>query len=180
MKFVCSKHELYEAISTVQKAVMPKATLPILEGIYIEADENVRLVGNCFDLGIEFSVKADVMSAGSIVLNSRIFGDIVRKLPESEVFFEVKKNYNTVIECGNSYFEIKGMSAEGFPMLPEIEEEKKVSIAQMSLKEMIKKTIYAISTDENRKILTGSLIEVQDGEFTIVSLEGSDLRWQKP
>lgn len=172
MKFVCSKNDLNEAISTVQKAVMSKATLPILEGIYIEAGENVRLIGNSFDLGIEYSINADVMSKGSIVLNSRIFGDIVRKLPDSEVFFEVKDNFNTVIECGNSYFEIKGMASGGFPMLPEIEEEKKVSIPQVSLKEMIKKTIYAISTDENRKILTGSLIEVKDGEFTMVSLDG--------
>lgn len=172
MKFVCSKNDLNEAISTVQKAVMSKATLPILEGIYIETGENVRLIGNSFDLGIEYSINADVMSKGSIVLNSRIFGDIVRKLPDSEVFFEVKDNFNTVIECGNSYFEIKGMASGGFPMLPEIEEEKKVSIPQVSLKEMIKKTIYAISTDENRKILTGSLIEVKDGEFTMVSLDG--------
>jgi len=172
MKFACSKNDLYTAISTVQKAVMAKATLPILEGIYIEAGEKVKLIGNCFDLGIEYSINADVMRKGSIVLNSRIIGDIVRKLPDSEVFFEVNDNFNTIIECGNSYFEIKGMAPGGFPMLPEISEDKKVSIPQTSLKEMIRKTIYAISTDENRKILTGSLIEVKDGEFTMVSLDG--------
>jgi len=172
MKFVCSKNDLNEAISTVQKAVMAKATLPILEGIYIEAKEKVRLIGNSFDLGIEYSINGDIMEEGSIVLNSRIFGDIIRKLPDSEVFFEVKDNFNTIIECGNSYFEIKGMASGGFPMLPEIEEEKKVNIPQVLLKDMIKKTLYAISTDENRKILTGSLIEVKDGEFTMVSLDG--------
>lgn len=179
MKFVCSKSELNEAISTVQKAVMAKATLPVLEGIYIEADEKVKLIGNSFDLGIEFFINADIMDKGSIVLNSKILGDIIRKLPDSEIFFEVKDNYNTIIECGNSYFEIKGMSSESFPMLPEVEETKKVSIPQVLLKEMIKKTIYAISSDENRKILTGSLIEVKNGEFTIVSLDGFRLATAK-
>jgi DNA polymerase-3 subunit beta len=172
MKFTCSKHDLIEAINTVQKAVMAKATLPILEGIYIEAKKNVKLVGNCFDLGIECSINGDVMEPGSIVLNSRMFGDIVRRLPDSEVFIQVKDNYVVIIECNNAYFEIKGLSADGYPMLPEIEEDQKISISQSTLRELIRKTIYAISTDENRKILTGSLLEASNGDFNIVSLDG--------
>ncbi|MDD3743646.1 MAG: hypothetical protein PHX54_08500 [Lentimicrobiaceae bacterium] len=108
MKFVCSKQDLVDAVTTVQKAVMAKATLPILEGIYIEAGENVKLVGNCFDLGIEYILQADSIEKGSIVVNSRIFGDIVRRLPDSEVFIHVKDNFVVTIECVNSYFEIKG------------------------------------------------------------------------
>lgn len=172
MKFTCSKHDLIEATNTVQKAVMAKATLPILEGIYIEAMNGVKLVGNCFDMGIECSIAAEVTEPGSIVLNSRMFGDIVRRLPDSEVFIQVKENFVVVIECNNSYFEIKGLSSEGFPMLPEIEEEKKINISQASLRDMIHKTIYAISADENRKILTGSLLEASNGDFYIVSLDG--------
>lgn len=172
MKFVCSKHDLNEAITTVQKAIMAKATLPILEGIFIDAAENVKLVGNCFDMGIECTITADVKEKGSIVLNSRMFGEIIRRLPDNDVFFEVKENYIVIIESGNSYFEIKGLSADGFPMLPEIQEENKICISQSSLKDMIRKTIYAISTDENRKILTGSLIEASQGDLTMVSLDG--------
>lgn len=179
MKFVCSKQDLLEAVTTVQKAVMTKSTLPILEGIYIEADDNLKLVGNSFDLGIESSIAADVMDKGAIVLNSKIFGDIIRKLPGGEVFIDAKDNYIVVIECGNSYFEIKGMAPGGFPMLPEIKEEKKVSITQTLLKDLIHKTIYAISADENRKILTGSLLEVENGEFNIVSLDGFRLAISK-
>lgn len=179
MKFTCSKHDLIEATSTVQKAVMAKATLPILEGIYIEAKDTVKLVGNCFDLGIECSIQADVMETGSIVLNSRMFGDIVRRLPDSEVFIQVKDNFIVIIECNNAYFEIKGLSADGYPMLPEIEEDKKISISQSTLRELIRKTIYAISTDENRKILTGCLLEAINGDFNIVSLDGFRLAVSK-
>jgi len=172
MKFVCSKQDLVEAVTIVQKAVMAKATLPVLEGIYIEAGEKVKLVGNCFDLGIEYTLQADDIEKGSIVVNSRIFGDIVRRLPDSEVFIQVKDNFVVDIECLNSYFEIKGLSAEGYPMLPEVDEESKISISQNTLRDMIRKTIYAISDDENRRILTGSLMEAADGDFNIVSLDG--------
>lgn len=172
MKFICSRQDLVEATNTVQKAVMAKSTLPILEGIYLEAGETVKLVGNSFDIGIECTIEADVMEKGSIVLNSRMFGDIVRRLPDSEVLIQVKESYIVVIECNNSYFEIKGLSSEGFPMLPEVEEENKISISQSTLRDMIRKTIYAISADENRKILTGSLLEVNDGDFNMVSLDG--------
>ncbi|MBP7176364.1 MAG: DNA polymerase III subunit beta [Thermoclostridium sp.] len=173
MKFSCSKHDLIEAINIVQKAVMAKATLPILEGIYIEADEeNVKIVGNCFDLGIECSISANITDTGAIVLNSRMFGDIVRKLPDSEVFFQVKDNFIVIIECNNAYFEIKCLSAEGYPMLPEVEQDKKISLSQTTFRELIRKTIYAISSDENRKILTGCLLEAVNGDFNVVSLDG--------
>ncbi|AGC67038.1 DNA polymerase III subunit beta [Thermoclostridium stercorarium subsp. stercorarium DSM 8532] len=172
MNFSCNKQDLLEAITTVQKAVMSKATLPILEGIYIEAGDSLKLVGNCFDMGIEYYVNADIKEKGSIVLNSKMFSDIIRGLPDSEVFIHEKENYVVVIECSNSYFEIKGLSPEGYPMLPEIEEKDKITVQQSALKDMIRKTIYAISNDEKNKILTGSLMEASDGEITMVSLDG--------
>lgn len=179
MNFSCNKQDLLEAINTVQKAVMSKATVPILEGIYVEADNCLKLVGNCFDMGIEFYVNAEIKEKGSIVINSKMFGDIVRGLPDSEVFIHQKDNYVIVIECNNSYYEIKGLSAEGYPMLPEIEEKNKITIQQSALRDMIRKTIYAISDDEKTKILTGSLIEVNDGEITMVSLDGFRLALAK-
>jgi len=179
MNFSCNKQDLLEAINTVQKAVMSKATVPILEGIYVEADNCLKLVGNCFDMGIEFYVNAEIKEKGSIVINSKMFGDIVRGLPDSEVFIHQKDNYVIVIECNNSYYEIKGLSAEGYPMLPEIEEKNKITIQQSALRDMIRKTIYAISDDEKTKILTGSLIEVNDGEIIMVSLDGFRLALAK-
>ncbi len=172
MKIICSQDNLLEGINIVQKAVSSKTTLPILEGILIEADDRIKLTGNDLEIGIECYVDADVREKGSVVLYSKMFGDIVRRLPDSEVLIEVKDNNLVVIECENSLFEIKGMSSDGFPALPSIEREKGIKISKKILKDMIKQTIFAVSIDENRPILTGSLFEYSAGSLTIVSIDG--------
>ncbi len=172
MKIICSKENLLDGINIVQKAVSTKTTLPILEGILLEADEKIKMTGNDLEIGIECYVDADVKKKGSIVLNSRMFGDIVRRLPDSEVLIEVRENNSVVIECENSFFEIKGISSDGFPALPSIEKEEGIKISKKILKDMIKQTIFAVSIDENRPILTGSLFEYRSGKLTIVSIDG--------
>jgi DNA polymerase-3 subunit beta len=172
MKVICSKENLLEGINIVQKAVSAKTTLPILEGILIEADDKVKLTANDLEIGIECSVEADVREKGAVVLNARLFGDIIRKFPDAEVMIEVKDNNNVVIECENSLFEIRGLEAEGFPALPTLERKDGIKISQRILKDMIRQTIFAVSADENRPMLTGSLFEYRDGKFTIVSIDG--------
>lgn len=172
MKLICSKENLLEGINIVQKAVSTKTTLPILEGILIEADDKIKMTGNDLEIGIECYVEADVKTSGSVVLNSRMFGDIVRRLPDSEVLLEVKENNAVTIECENSLFEIKGIAPEGFPSLPSIQKENGIKMSQKVIKDMIKQTIFAVSTDENRPILTGSLFEYKAGKLTIVSIDG--------
>ena len=172
MKIVCSKEKLLEGINIVQKAVSAKTTLLILEGILIEAGENVKLTSNDLEIGIECIIEADVREAGAIVLNARMFGEIIRKFPDAEVLIEVKENNNVLIECENSTFEIRGLDAEGFPALPTLEKKDGIKISQRMLKDMIRQTIFAVSTDENRPMLTGSLFEYKDGRFTIVSIDG--------
>lgn len=172
MKVIILKQNLLEAINVVQKAIMAKATLPILEGIYIEAEEKLKLIGNNHDLAIEYSIEADIMEKGSIVINARIFGDIIRKLPDAPVSIEVIENNKVKIECLNSYFEIKGIDSDSYPLPPAIETDILFTISQASLKELIRQTIFAVGSDENRKIMTGSLIEVSNGEIKIASLDG--------
>lgn len=172
MKIICSKENLLEGINIVQKAVSTKTTLPILEGILVEADEKIKLTGNDLEIGIECYVEADVKRKGSVVLGSRMFGDIIRRLPDSEIMIEVKENNAVAIECENSLFEIRGISAEGFPALPSITKENGIRMSQKIIKDMIKQTIFAVSIDENRPILTGSLFEYKDGRLTIVSIDG--------
>ena len=172
MKIICSKEKLLEGINIVQKAVSAKTTLPILEGILIEAGENVKLTSNDLEIGIECIIEADVREEGAIVLNARMFGEIIRKFPDAEVLIEVRENNNVVIECENSMFEIRGLDAEGFPALPTLEKKDGIKISQRMLKDMIRQTIFAVSTDENRPMLTGSLFEYKDGKFTIVSIDG--------
>lgn len=172
MKIICSKENLIEGINIVQKAVSTKTTLPILEGILLEAGSDFKMTGNDLEIGIECFVQADIQRPGSVVLNSKMFGDIIRRLPESEVLLEVKENQTVVIECENSYFEIKGLAAAGFPALPSIEKENGFKISQKLIRDMIKQTIFAVSMDENRPILTGSLIECKDNKLTFVSIDG--------
>ena len=172
MKVICSKENLLEGINIVQKAVSAKTTLPILEGILIEAGENIKLTSNDLEIGIECCVDADVREKGSIVLNARMFGEIIRRFPDAEVMIEVKENNNVVIECENSMCEIRGLDAEGFPALPTVEKNDGIKISQKKLKDMIRQTIFAVSMDENRPMLTGSLFEYKDGRFTIVSIDG--------
>lgn len=172
MKIICSQQNLLEGINIVQKAVSTKTTLPILEGILIEADNKLKMTGNDLEIGIECYIDADVKRKGSIVLNSRMFGDIIRRLPDTEVLMEVKENNAVIIECENSLFEIKGISPEGFPALPSIQKDNGIKMSQKIIKDMIKQTIFAVSVDENRPILTGSLFEYKSGRLSIVSIDG--------
>lgn len=172
MKIICSKENLLNGINIVQKAVSTKTTLPILEGILLNADEKFKLTGNDLEIGIECFVEADIRSSGAIVINSKIFGDIVRRLPDSEVLIEVKENNLVIVECENSHFEIKGINPSGYPTLPKIEKENVLFLTQGDMKDMIRQTVFAVGTDENRPVLTGSLIEVKDRELVVVAVDG--------
>jgi DNA polymerase III subunit beta len=179
MKVICSRENLIDGINTVQKAVSTKTTLPILEGILVEAEEKFKLTGNDLEIGIESIIDADIRTKGSIVLNSRMFGDIIRRLPDSEVLIEVKQDNLVIIECENSHFELKGISAAGFPAIPNIKKENALKINQKVIRDMIKQTIIAVSYDENRPILTGSLIEYKNNFLSIVSIDGYRLALRK-
>lgn len=179
MKVICAKENLSEGISIVQKAVSSKTTLQILEGILIEAGESLKLTGNDLEIGIECYIEADVREKGAVVINAKMFGDIVRRFPDADVSIEVSDNNMITLECESSRFEIKGMSASGFPALNHIPKENAFIISQKMLRDMIRQTIFAVSVDENRPILTGSLIECRNNELSIVSIDGFRLALRK-
>lgn len=173
MKFICDKTNLLEAINTVQKAVSSKSTLPILEGILIECtDGKIVLTGNDLEIGIRYEVEASVSEEGSIVLNSRMFGDIIRKLPDAPVLIESDENNITKIKCVNVDFNISGLLASEFPKITEIEKKECVKIENIKLKKMIKQTIFAVSIRENKPVLTGALFEIENSRFTMVASDG--------
>ena len=172
MKIVALKQDLMNAITVVQRAVMAKSTLPVLEGIYIEAGDKVKMIGNCFDLGIEYTLDADIREKGAIVIEAKILDEIIRKLPEAPVAIEVQEGGKVRIECLNSYFEIRGMDGDSYPMPPEYRDDSKFTLPQMIIKELIRQTIFAVGMDENRKIMTGALLEAKDGEMKIAALDG--------
>ena len=173
MNFICSKQKLQEGISIVTKAITGKTTMPILEGIYIEANnEGVTLIGSDMDVSIETKVEATVITPGKIVLDARLFGEIIRKLPNSDVKIEIADNDLIQVTCEKSVFNLVYMNPSDYPMLPTINEDLKVEVPQNLLKNMIKGTSFAIAQDEARPILQGILFEVKDKQLNLVALDG--------
>lgn len=175
MKLICHKNLLSEIINTVQKAVSSKSVMPILECIKIDADTNGDMVvtGNNLDIAIEYKSVCHVLEGGDIALNSKMFGEIIRRLPEGDVLLNVNDENNvTTIKCGNSEFNIQGLSAEEYPAVPEIEENYRFSMTHEKLKKMIRKTIFAVSQNESRRpILTGALFDINTGTLNIVATD---------
>lgn len=173
MKFSCEKHKLQEGISISNKAITGKTTMPILEGIYIKAfKNNLTLIGSDMDLSIETSVEADVIEEGTIVVDSKIFSEIIRKLPNSDVYIETLDNDIIQITCEKSIFNLVYMKAEDYPSLPEIKENISVEVPQDILKSMIRGTSFAVAQDETRPILQGILFEIKDKKLNLVALDG--------
>lgn len=172
MKFSCFQSDLSSAINIVQKAVSSKTNLDILKGILIEVNQSsIKLTGNDLNLAIEVIVEAQVESTGTIVLDSRLLGEIVRKLPDATIDFNLKDNF-VEIDCLYSNFKLMALNADDYPKLPLIENSKVINFSQDVFKNMIKQTIFAVSNDETRPILTGSLFELKNDQATMVSIDG--------
>ena len=171
MKFSCEKALLQAAISTTSRAVSPKSSIPALEGILLEAGSDLRLTGYNLETGIRTIVPADIREEGTLVLGARLFGEIVRKLPDDIVTFQ-SENYMVNIKCGMSEFNILGTDPEEFPELPTVEYQNSLILPQSKLKAMISQTLFAVSDNESRPIHTGSLFEVDGNGLTIVSVDG--------
>ncbi|AWI07493.1 DNA polymerase III subunit beta [Clostridium drakei] len=173
MKFTCQKSILQEGISTVQKAITGKSTLPILNGIHIKTNQNeLILTGSDIDLSIETKIKSDIIEEGSIVIDAKIFGEIIRKLDNDTIHIDTIDNNSIEIVCNKSRFTLIHMNSEDFPELPNINENMIFSIPQNILKNMIRGTIFATAQDETRPILTGILFEIKDKNLNLVALDG--------
>ena len=179
MKIVCNKPQLVEVINTVQRAIAPKTALPILECIKIDAagDGNVVFTGNNIDLCIEYNTKCTVTEGGTIALASKMFGEIVRRLPEGDVTISVNpSNYVTKIKSGSSEFNIQGISPEEFPSAPVLDEKFRFSMSENSLKKVIRKTIAFVAQNEGKKpVLTGALFEIKNNVLNVVASDGHRL-----
>lgn len=172
MKFNCAKADLQTAVAVASKAASAKSPIPALEGILIEAAaDSVRLTGYDLKKGIYTKIDAGVSEQGSIVLGARIFGDIVRSLPEGTVTVRTEGN-NVSITCENSEFSIIGSDAADYPELPAIDGQTGVQLPQNLLSEIIRQTIFAVSDSEARPIYTGELFEIDEGMLTVVAVDG--------
>lgn len=179
MKFTCEKNSLQNAINVAIRASAAKSPIPALEGLLIEAGREVKITGYDLKKGIYTSFDADVIEPGSIVLGARLFGEIIRSLPEGIVTIKTDGNKMTTIVCGNADFSIMGADAADYPELPVVDYKSAVSLPQDVLKKMISQTMFAVSDNESRPVYTGSLFEIENDELTIVSVDGYRLALRK-
>ena len=171
MKFSCEKALLQAAISTTSRAVSPKSSIPALEGILLEAGSDLRLTGYNLETGIQATVPAEIQEPGSLVLSARLFGEIIRKMPDDVVVFTAN-HYMVNIKCGLSEFNILGTDPEEFPELPAVYQQNPFTMEQSVLRSMIAQTLFAVSDNESRPIHTGALFEITDQGLTMVAVDG--------
>ena len=176
MKFSASKEKLLEGLQQVQNVVSTRTTLPILSNVLLQADGNiVHLTTTDLDVGVRGSFEAQVEKEGATTLPARRLFNIIRELPSSEIQFDVDGKNAASIRSGQSFFKILGLPEEEFPPLPKFDDSKVVTIRQKDLRDGLRKTSYAISTDETRYVLNGVLFSFKDNKLTLVATDGRRL-----
>ena len=180
MRFSCLQSQIMGAVSTVLRAMASKSTLQLLEGINIRA-QGQELYLKCMNMSlqIETRIMASVFEEGVIVLPGRLFSEIVRRLPSEELEVSVSDNNAATISCGASRTTLQGFDADEFPAMPSIRGEDPMTLSQKTLRDMIKKTVFATAHDETKPVLTGALLEVENDAMTMVALDGYRLALRK-
>ena len=173
MKLICSKSNLLHGVNIVSKAVPTRTTMAILECILIDASANeIKLTANDMELGIETKIEGEIAERGVIALDAKIFSEIVRKLPDSDVTIETDASFKTTITCEKAKFNIVGKSGDDFSYIPYIERNEPTVMSQFTLKEVIRQTIFSIADNDNNKLMTGELFEIEENDLKVVSLDG--------
>ena len=188
MKFEIMRERLLDGLSDVMKAVSSKTTIPILTGIKLEiSEQGLRLTGSDSDITIQTFIATEengeqvmrVIEEGSIVLQARVFNEIIRKLPTNDVEIEVNDHYQTHIRSGKSEFHLIGLEPSEYPLLPEIQDDREFIIPADLLKSIVRETVFAVSTSESRPVLTGVHWEVKNGELICVATDSHRLARRK-
>ncbi|MBO5798383.1 MAG: DNA polymerase III subunit beta [Clostridia bacterium] len=176
MKFFCQKQALVDAVNNVTRAVSNRSTIPALEGILLRATSSLFLAGYDMEIGITTNIEAQVQDPGEIVLGSKQFGDIVRRLPDDLVSIEANEKLSVTIRSGTAEFQIIGISAADFPELPSVSDGMSLSLPQNMLKSMIRQTLFAVAPlDSGKPVHTGTLFEAEGDVLRLVSVDGSRL-----
>jgi DNA polymerase-3 subunit beta len=176
MNLNISKEQIINGLQAVQNVVSTRTTLPILSNVLLRAEgERLEFTATDLDVTIACSVEAKITKPGaSTVPVKKLFG-IVRELTNLDIDLEVDDKHMCVVRSGASFYKINGLSADEFPPLPKFKEEKKVVLPQATLKSMMRKTSFAISTDESRYVLNGIFLSLKDHKMTMVATDGRRL-----
>ncbi len=178
MKIYCEKEKLNEKISIVQKAISNRTTQVSLQGILIKAENGkITLIGSDLDLTIETELYCEIEEEGSILVESRLFGDIVRKLPNEKIKIEDKDNIIN-ISCRKSTFNLVSLNKNDYPALPQIASNDDIKISEKVLKNLIRSTIFSVAQEETRPVLTGVLFEFTGENLNLVALDGYRLAFR--
>ena len=172
MRFTCEKSMLVTGLNITGRAVAQKSSLSVIEGILCKAGVNLSLTGYNMETAITYQIDAEVADPGACILPAKLFGDIIRRLPEGPVTVVVDDNYKVSIRAGYASFTISAESAEDYPELPDVGSGKKVLIPQSALKDLISGTIFAVSENQGRPIHTGVKFEVEDDTVSAIAVDG--------
>ena len=180
MKIICPKSVLAKGVNIVLKAVPSKTTMPILECILIDASNGkIKLTANDMELGIETEIEGEIIHDGIVALNAKIFSEIVRKLPDSDVIIDTEDGVQTIITCEKAKFNIAFQSGEDFSYLPDVEKDDHITISEFMLKEVIRQTIFSIADNDTNRMMTGELFQIEDNILKVVSLDGHRISIRK-
>ena len=172
MRFTCEKNMLVQGLNIAGRTVASKSSLSVIEGILCRAGQGLNLTGYNMETAITYNVEAEVADPGECILPARLFGDIVRRLPEGPVTVVVDENFKVSVRAGYASFNISAESADDYPELPDVNSGRPVSIPQCKLKELISGTIFAVSENQSRPIHTGVKFEVTEDSVTAVAVDG--------
>lgn len=178
MNIKCNLKDLINGLNIVAKAAN-KTTMPILDGVLIEAFQGtLKLTTYDLDIGSEHTFNCEVLSEGSTVVDIRMLNEIVRKIEDETIEIEVNETV-FVLKSVNGVFKLAVMNPDEYPKLPIFNIESSVTLEQKILKDMIKRTLFSVSNDENRPIYNGALLKVEDNILTIVAIDGFRLSLRK-
>lgn len=172
MRFTCEKSMLVAGLNIAGRTVAQKSSLSVIEGILCKAGHYLSLTGYNMETAITYEIAAEISDPGECILPSRLFGDIIRRLPEGPVTVVVDDSFKVSIRAGYASFTISAESAEDYPELPDVNTGRAIQIPQNKLKELISGTIFAVSENQGRPIHTGVKFEVTDTSITAIAVDG--------
>ena len=172
MRFTCEKSMLVTGLNIASRTVAQKSSLSVIEGILCQAGTNLCLTGYNMETAITYEIEADIADPGVCILPAKLFGDIIRRLPEGPVTVVVDDNYKVSIRAGYASFTISAENADDYPELPDVSASRCVSIPQLALKELISGTIFAVAENQGRPVHTGVKFEVEGDTISAIAVDG--------
>ena len=179
MHIVCHKDKLIHSVGIALRAVSIRTSLPILQCILLEANETLKITGNDLEMSVEtMPIEVSIIEKGSLAIDAKMFNDIIRSLPENDIIIKTEGT-NALIKSGKAEFKIVSMQVEDFPGLPDIEKLEAYTVSSAIFKNMIRQTIFSLSTSEEKPALTGGLIEIEEGDISLICVDNFRISLRK-